>query len=253
MQFTDLQSKTFQNHFTVSQILNPKRITVREATSLFFVLILTGFLFYSCTADEVGGVYLITKEVDTLHAVANQTAEIMFNAGGKWTAKATESWLELSSPSGEGGRNIITVRSTEQNRTKQLRKSQVIITSDGKSQTVQVMQRDDYALFDAHEYLVDAVGGEVKMAFSTNVKKGMLFISYYNYNWYSMEDTEEKTRTVEWSGKVKPITVLTNETAEARSAKFTLGIYDERKKFMALDSTWIRQEASKDVVSEDSL
>lgn len=231
-----------------------KRITGREAKSLFFALWFTVFLFVSCIADEVGGVYVITEEADTLHAVADQMADIMFNAGGEWTAKTSDSWLEVSPESGNSGRNIITVRSTEQNRTKQLRRAQVIITSDGKSQAVQVVQRDDYALFDARNYQVEADGGEVNMAFTTNVKKGVLYISYYNYNWYSMADAEEKTRAVEWSGKVKPITVMPNETAEARSAKFTLGIYDEKKKFMALDSTWIRQAASKEVVMpQDSL
>ena len=221
---------------------SPKRITVKEAASLFFALTLTVFLFISCIADEVGGVYLITEEVDTLHVVADQTADIMFNAGGKWTARTSENWLEISPESGEGGRNGITVRTTEQNRTKQLRRAQVIITSDGKSKTVQIVQRDDFAFFDSCEYVVGPEGRDVDITFSTNVEKGTLYISYYKLNWCFMADTEEKTRAEEWSGKVKPITVLPNETSEARSTKFTLGIYDEKKNFMAMDSTWIRQE-----------
>ena len=221
---------------------SPKRITIKEASSLFFALTLTVFLFISCIADEVGGVYLITKEADTLHAVADQTADIMFNAGGKWTAKASEKWIEVSPEMGNSGRNIITVRSTEQNRTKQLRRAQVIITSDGKSGTAQIVQQDDFAFFDSYEYVVGPEGGDVDITFSTNVEKGKLYISYFQLNWCFMADDEEKTRAEEWNGKIKPITVLPNETSEARSTKFTLGIYDEKKNFMALDSTWIRQE-----------
>ena len=221
---------------------SPKRITVKEAASLFFALALTVFLFISCIADEVGGIYLITKDVDTLYAVADQTADIMFNAGGKWTAKASEKWLEVSPETGNSGRNIITVRSTEQNRTKQLRRAQVIITSDGKSKTAQIVQRDDFAFFDSSEYVIGPEGGDVDITFSTNVEKGKLYISYFKLTWCFMADTEEKTRTEEWNGRVKPITVLPNETSEVRSTKFTLGIYDEKKNYMALDSTWIRQE-----------
>ena len=80
------------------------------------------------------------------------------------------------------------------------------------------------------------------MTFTTNVAKGELYVSYLKLEWLSIADAEEKTRAEEWSGKIKPIIVIPNETSESRAAKFILGIYDERKIFMALDSTWIRQE-----------
>ena len=221
---------------------SPKRVTGREAISLFFALMFLIFLFTSCIADEVGGIYMISERVDTLHAVADQKADILFNAGGIWTAKASDNWLEVSPETGDGGRQIITVRSKEQNYTKQPRKTQVTITSDGKSKTIQVVQRGDFALFGSHEYVVDPTGGEVNMTFTTNVAKGELYVSYLKLEWLSIADAEEKTRAEEWSGKIKPIIVIPNETSESRAAKFILGIYDERKIFMALDSTWIRQE-----------
>ncbi|MBR0166882.1 MAG: BACON domain-containing protein [Prevotella sp.] len=205
------------------------------------VMVFIAALLIGCIADEVGGVYLITKETDTLHAVADQKTDIMFNAGGEWTAKALDNWLEVSPETGKEGRNIITVRSTKQNCTKQLRKARVIITSDGKSKTIEVVQRDDYAFFDSNEYVLDADGGEINMPFTTNVEKGKLYITYYKLNWCFIADSEDKTRTEEWSGSVKHITVMPNETTEARSTRFTLGIYDEKKNFMALDSTWVRQ------------
>ena len=224
---------------------SPKRITVREALCLFFLLTISGILFLSCIADEVGGIYLINEGADSLHAVSNRATDIMFNAGGTWTARSSESWLEPMPSSGEGGRNIVTVRTTEQNRTKQPRKAQVIITSDGKSKTVEVVQRGDYAFFAASEYQVAAEGGIVDIAFSTNVPKGTLYISYTKYDWYVIGDSVAKnTRTEEWSGKIKPITVEPNEEPMPRATKFTLGIYDKRKSFMVLDSTWVRQAAA---------
>ncbi len=201
-------------------------------------------LLTACMADEVGGVYMITKETDTLHAVADQKAELTFNAGGEWTASTADSWLEITPQNGDGGRNTITVRTTEQNRTKQLRKTLVMISSDGKSQAVPVIQRSDFALFDTLSYQVGPEGDEVILSFTTNVPKGELYISYVKYGWFSIESNEEKTRAGEWSGKVKPITVMPNESTEERSAKFVLGFYDERKNFMVLDSTWIHQKGA---------
>ena len=201
-------------------------------------------LLTACMADEVGGVYMITKETDTLHAVADQKAELTFNAGGEWTASTADSWLEITPQNGDGGRNTITVRTTEQNRTKQLRKTLVMVSSDGKSQAVPVIQRSDFAFFDTLSYQVGPEGDEVILSFTTNVPKGELYISYVKYGWFSIESNEEKTRAGEWSGKVKPITVMPNESTEERSAKFVLGFYDERKNFMVLDSTWIHQKGA---------
>ena len=215
------------------------RQTVRSP--LFSLMAMIAIILTGCMADEVGGVYMITTEVDSLYSVAEQKADITFNAGGDWTARTSDSWLEVSPQTGKGGRNMVTVRTTEQNRTKQLRKAQVIITSDGKSRAIPVIQRSDYALFDAPEYQIGPEGGEVILSFSTNVPKGVLYISYFKYNWYSIEDAEEKTRAEGWNGKVKPITVMPNDSTATRSAKFTLGFYDDMKRFLILDSTCIRQ------------
>jgi hypothetical protein len=205
-------------------------------------LMLVGLVFVGCIADEVGGVYIITDRVDTLHAVADQRAEITFNAGGDWTATTSDAWLEVSPQSGSGGRNMIMVRSTQANHTKQLRKCEVIIISDGKRKAIEVVQRDDYAFFDVKEYQVGAEGGVVNITFTTNVESGKLYISYVKYNWYTIGDSASTTRAEAWDGKIKPITVRPNEKPEPRSAKFVLGIYNEHKNFMPLDSTWIRQE-----------
>ena len=206
------------------------------------IMAMIATLLAACMADEVGGVYMISEEVDSLHAVADQKAEITFNAGGNWTARASDSWLEVSPQTGNGGRNTLTIRTTKQNRTKQPRQTQVIISSDGRSQAIPVIQRGDYALFDTLSYLVGAEGGEVTLRFTTNVPKGDLYVSYLKYNWYFIENNEGNTRAAdEWSGRVKTITVLPNDSTEARSAIFVLGFYNEMKNFMVLDSAIIRQ------------
>ena len=230
------------NNFNVGVLgSSPKRITQREAFRLFFVLLLVGLHLAGCIADEVGGVYMLTDRTDTLQAVADQQANIEFNASGEWTARTTDTWLEVAPQSGPKGRNIIQVRSTQANRTRQLRKGEVIVSSDGKSKAVEVVQRDDYALFGANQYLVGPEGGEVNISFSTNVESGHLYISYVKYNWYSIGDSSSATRSDSWDGKIKPIMVSPNENPEPRSARFVLGIYDKRKVFLPLDSTWIHQ------------
>ena len=206
--------------------------------------VLLAELLSGCLADEVGGVYMVTEKVDTLQAVADQKADILFYAGGTWTAKSTDNWLEITPETGNGGRNMVTVRSKEPNHTRELRKTQVIIMSDGKSKTIEVVQRDEFALFKESEYIVEPEGGEVNIGFTTNVERGRLYVSYLKFDWYSIADAPKKTRVEVWDGQIRSLTVQPNNTPEPRSAKFILGIYDERKIFMPLDSTWVRQKGS---------
>ena len=197
-----------------------------------------------CFADEVGGVYVITEPTDTLMAVANQKTNIIFNASGEWTAQTTDQWLGLKPSTGKGGKNIVTVSTTAANLTKQLRRGEVIITSDGKSQTVEILQRDDYAQFDSLEYVVEEAGGEVNIGFETNVERGRLYLGYTKFEWYAFKDSVESTRSESWDGKVETVIVTPNNIGTARAALFMLGIYDKHKNFVALDSTWIRQKGT---------
>lgn len=196
---------------------------------------------------------MVEGVVPAFPSVANGSASVMFNAGDKWTATSSVDWLELSPASGEGGRNTMTITTILPNRTRQERTGSIVITSGGKCETVFVSQLDDYALFDPKEYVVDSAGGKVDMAFSTNIEKGKLYISYHILDWIEMPKLE-KTRGEAWSGTVKTVTVLPNGTPEERTTSFILGYYDEKKRFMGLDTAWIHQKPSLEIVErQDTL
>ncbi len=194
-------------------------------------------------ADEVGGVYLVEGQESTLHAVADQVTTVYFTAGDSWTATPTVDWLETSPQSGEGGRNSVSIITRLPNRTRKERIGQVIIASGGKQQTVQVVQLNEYASFEPKVYEVGPDGGEVNMSFETNIERGTLLLSYMKFDWVKMPNETANTRSDEWKGKVKTIMILPNDTPAERSAPFVLGIYDEKKQFLGLDTAWVQQKA----------
>ena len=207
-------------------------------------LVLLAVMLVGCIADEVGGIYIVSGETDELYSVANQMTTTYFNAGGKWTAVPSVDWLAVSPSSGEAGKNAIVITTTLPNHTMQERTGTVVITSGGKSETVSVRQRNEYAFFDQKEYVVDSAGGEVQMGFTSNIEKGKLMISYLRLNWFVMSDSKSGTRGEVWNGKVKPITILANPTDKERSAPFVLGFYDDKKKLLGLDTAWVHQKPS---------
>lgn len=209
-----------------------------------FPLVLLAVMLVGCIADEVGGIYIVSGETDELYSVANQMTTTYFNAGGKWTAVPSVNWLAVSPSSGEAGKNAIVITTTLPNHTMQERTGTVVITSGGKSKTVSVRQRNEYAFFDQKEYVVDSAGGEVHMGFTSNIEKGKLMISYLKLNWFVMSDSKSGTRGEVWNGKVKPITILSNPTDKERLAPFVLGFYDNRKKLLGLDTAWVHQKPS---------
>ena len=87
------------------------------------------------------------------------------------------------------------------------------------------------------------------MTFTSNIEKGKLLISYFLLiDWIVLPDHKNDTRGEIWNGSVKPITVLPNLTSEERSTFFILGVYDDKKKFIGLDTAWIRQKPSSGIV-----
>ena len=193
-------------------------------------------------ADEVGGVYLVDGQGRKLHAGPDQVATVFFTAGDAWTATPKVDWLEVLPQSGKGGRNSLSIVTTLPNRTKQERTGQVVIASGGKEQTVEVVQLNEYAIFDPKVYEIGPEGSGVDMSFETNIERGTLLLSYMKYDWIKMPEEKAKTRVDGWKGKVKTITILPNDTPVERSAPFMLGIYDDNKEFMPLDTAWVRQK-----------
>ena len=215
---------------------------LRQSRKFCRVIVVLLAVFLVGCADEVGGVYLVEGQESTLHAVADQVATVYFTAGDRWTAMPTVDWLEVSPQSGEGGRNTVSIVTRLPNRTRQERTGLVVIASGGKQQTVRVIQLDEYAMFEPKVYEVESDGGEVEMAFETNIEKGSLLMSYRKLDWVKMPDAQAETRGEEWKGKVKTITILPNDMPVERSAPFVLGIYDEKKHFLGLDTAWVQQK-----------
>lgn len=221
--------------------------TMKVRLSFYLTLSLLAVFLIGC-ADEVGGVYVVEGYTSTLRSMAHQITSVYFHAGGNWTAKTDVDWLEVSPSSGDGGRNAIAILTKQPNRTKQERTAQIVIESDGKQQVVLITQGNEYALFEKPLYEVPDTGGIVDLDFVTNIEKGKLLMSYYQLDWIEMPEKKSESRQEEeWSGKVKTITVLPNHSPVERRAPFILGIYDDSKRFLGLDTTWIRQLPGTDL------
>lgn len=195
-----------------------------------------------CLADEVGGVYLVSEGAGEMPSAKDFGAEVFFQAGDTWRAWSSASWLSIDPKEGKSGRNGIVMRTVEANHTKSRRVATVTIESGGKQQLLTVWQRNDYALFEPREYVVDAEGGKVNMTFSSNVSKDSLLIRYLPVSWLEWEDDSAKTRVADWNGKVKTLVAKPNPKETERIAYFVLVLTGERRMdYQVLDTAWVRQ------------
>lgn len=195
-----------------------------------------------CFADEVGGVYLVSEDTEEMPSTKDFGTEVFFQAGDTWKAWSSASWLSIDPKEGKSGRNGIVMRTVEANHTKSRRVATVTIESGGKQQLLTVWQRNDYALFEPREYVVDAEGGKVNMTFSSNVSKDSLLIRYLPVSWLEWEDDSAKTRVADWNGKVKTLVAKPNPKETERIAYFVLVLTGERRMdYQVLDTAWVRQ------------
>lgn len=193
-----------------------------------------------CVSDEVGGVYLVSQEPESMYPVANHYVEILFQAGGDWTASTSTDWLEVTPSQGSGGRNAVTLRTTSANKTKAERSALLTIVSDGKRESMTIRQSGDYAVFDQDEYVVDAAGGPLTLTFTSNMDRNNLYVSYQKLDWISWSEPNGETRT-DWLGRMRELTVSPNPSEDERQAIFVLSTYSRRQELMGLDTTRVRQ------------
>ena len=193
-----------------------------------------------CVSDEVGGVYLVSQEPESMYPVANHYVEILFQAGGDWTASTSMDWLEVTPSQGSGGRNAVTLRTKSANRTKAERSALLTIVSDGKQESMTIRQSGDYAVFDQDEYVVDAAGGPLTLTFTSNMDRNNLYVSYQKLDWISWSEPIGETRT-DWLGRMRELTVSPNPSEDERQAIFVLSTYSRRQELMGLDTTRVRQ------------
>lgn len=202
------------------------------------ILLLSG-----CIADEVGGIWMVTESISELPSSKDYGVEVFFQAGDSWRAWSSNGWLSVSPQEGKGGRNGIKLRTITANRSRERRQATVTIESGGQQHTLQIWQRNDYALFDQREYIVDVNGGEVSMTFQSNVPKDSLLIMYMQYNWYTWDgDSLNSTRADDWHGRIKTLHVSPNPGRTERSSYFMLvKIAERRIDYQVLDTAWVRQ------------
>lgn len=204
------------------------------------VCMLMAYGLTGCVSDEVGGVYLVSQEPESMYPVANHYVEILFQAGGDWTASTSTDWLEVTPSQGSGGRNAVTLRTTSANRTKAERSALLTIVSDGKQESMTIRQSGDYAVFDQDEYVVDAAGGPLTLTFTSNMDRNNLYVSYQKLDWISWSEPVGETRT-DWLGRMRELTVSPNPSEDERQAIFVLSTYSRRQELMGLDTTRVRQ------------
>lgn len=204
------------------------------------VCMLMAYGLTGCVSDEVGGVYLVSQEPESMYPVANHYVEILFQAGGDWTASTSTDWLEVTPSQGSGGRNAVTLRTTSANRTKAERSALLTIVSDGKRESMTIRQSGDYAVFDQDEYVVDAAGGPLTLTFTSNMDRNNLYVSYQKLDWISWSEPVGETRT-DWLGRMRELTVSPNPSEDERQAIFVLSTYSRRQELMGLDTTRVRQ------------
>lgn len=200
-------------------------------------------LLAGCIADEVGGIWMVTESISELPSSKGYDVEVFFQAGDSWRAWSSDGWLGVSPQEGKSGRNGIRLRTITANRSRERRQATVTIESGGQQHTLKIWQRNDYALFDQREYMVDMNGGEVNMTFQSNIPKDSLLIMFMRLDWYTWDDDSlNNTRTDNWQGRVRTLYVSPNPGKTERSSYFVLvKTAGRRIDYQVLDTTWVRQ------------
>ena len=213
-----------------------------------FLQIVCGFamlLLVGCEKeDEV--IHLSTTGTAELYSVTNQTTEVKFRSEESWKATCTANWLTFSPKSGKAGENVITIATTSTNRTKKPRTAVLTIEAGGKTETVNIKQRDEYAIFETDELYLTSQAKTVGIYFWTNLKSDQLYI-YGTEGLENWVKTEDKARTrAEYEGYINPLYVTANESRNPREGAFFLVMKDQNGALLGLDTLFVYQEGAID-------
>ena len=199
-------------------------------------------LLVSCEKeDEL--ISLSTPGTAELYSVTNQTTEIKFRSEEPWQAVCLANWLTFSPKSGNAGENVITIASTSTNRTKKERTAVMTIEAGYERKTVNIKQRDEYAIFSTDEVL-NIVNHETTIGidFRTNLTQDQLYL----YATAGLEDwitMGEKVRTrTEYEGFIYPLHVAYNDSPNPRDGAFFLTMKDDKGNILGLDTLFVYQE-----------
>lgn len=216
----------------------------RLRTGRLFSWLITALLFLACSGDDSDSdsISVTSGGVVELSSVVNQSMTVTFQAPGDWSATCSADWVVFSPKAGHAGSNSITVTTSKTNRTKNSRSGQLVITSGSVRKPVTLIQSSLYAIFDQKEYMVEADGGVLSLAFKTNVESDKLMVRYTQQDWIHWENEARQTRA-EWSGKTHNLQVDRNTTADGRVALFVLSMPSRDGEWVGLDTAYVYQSA----------
>lgn len=213
--------------------------------SLLLLFLFSPILITSCSDDDAPDIKFIGSSSVELQSVVNQSSQITFHADGAWKLTGTAKWLTFSPRQGSSGDHTITLTTTETNRTKNSRTTQLTVTCGSVQKKISVRQRGDYAVFSKKEYKLPSEGGIVNIMFTTNLTEDKLEL--YNSNgldqWIKASGSSSRATTREdYEGHLRPLTVLPNTGRNAREGAFFLMMKNPDGELMGLDTLWIRQD-----------
>ena len=220
-----------------------------------FLQIVCGFallLVVGCTKEE-SGIVISTPGTAELYSVTNQTYDVKFRTEDSWKASCLANWLTFSPKSGKAGENVITIATTSTNRTKQPRTAVMTIESGGKTETVHIKQRDEYAYFDIDEWVISEGGEGKTLRFYTNLEKdNLLLLSTEGLEeWVKTEPIYQARRRAEYMGQTSTLYVGRNDTPNPRQGAFFLAMKDDNGQYLGLDTLWLHQDPYSSSISAD--
>ena len=215
--------------------------------TLWTCLVATVLSLVGCLQDQVGGVRIYSEPNAELYSIPNQESMFLFYASGPWTATSPVHWLQVVKGSGPGGTDTLKVMTTEKNLTGQERRAVVTLAADGERQTVEVVQRDEYAEFDQDSIHIPAEGGMVEVTFRTNARDSLqLYVTGALAKF--LEDTRKKDSTntsttrTEYKGTLNWLRTLPNTDTVARRGFFYLAIGIGNDNHVSLDTLLFHQD-----------
>ena len=210
-------------------------------------LLLAGMFVVGCADGDTAtsGITLSTGNTTEVYSVTNQSSEVKFEASGKWRASCNANWLTFSPKDGEAGSNVITVSTTATNRTKNSRNAQLMIESEGKTKTVTIKQRGDYAIFDRDELNVPSNGAKVSVRFKSNLSDNDLSIYATQglEEWIKAGNSSDRTRE-EYEYSINGLEILANTSKDPRDGALFIVMKDMSGNILPLDTLFVFQEGS---------
>ena len=220
------------------------------------LLFLLGFCFWAACSDNEAVQPSITVDDSAAEFVvdAEQNAKVTihFHSTYDWQASADADWLVVSPNKGLAGDASISVLSLEQNRTGEERVGHVTLASEGVEQVIPIRQLSmDVINLAQDRYEVPADGGEISLAFETNLTDYQVGMESEGTDWILLPEAVD-TRALQQG--VLAVVVQPNPFMEERSATIRITLAPKADPdHTALTSTDITivQEAAPVGVSVD--